>query len=563
MKKSLLVLASTVLVLAFLNGCEWFGRKEKVEFAGSFTDTEGKKIENGSIEIYVHTGDGKEPELNKVDLKGGSSVVKIPKGSKYVVNVKARGYGLVSKVFYGSLPSYNYQLKAATVIPFNPAVGGLIRDTKNNCIGSLSAQANWASNPWKELPMRINSAGQIAGFGMSPELEQAYNFHAKSKPCNNNITVTIPANALNTSSSVNVAMSAIDLFSPDGMPGDYSLALNQNRVGFMESYGAFSLEIYDGEKNFNLNKKEQKTAKVTFPVAESVKGKELPSSIPVVYYDEKNGVWAKETEARYNKELHAYEAQVTHFSAINLDLEKTNTSCLAFIDPSEGATDAFVAPYQVEVTAPATTPGGMPRVSSRTVNTTDLCASPANQFALTRLPADTEVSIAFFATTQPKGIYVFKTGTANSILQDPTRPACGELNLCGTSKAIQTMDFQQSTAPNSDFYIAGCKSSASVSTISIALGITAGPTLALTSYRIRFLFFDGGTEVCATPSAVTGTLDTLTKVYDNLSSSPKVKVYQFSVPIPTCSVGFSDVQIQMVDNSSNPVANTFTLVNCL
>jgi hypothetical protein len=567
MKKNVLALTSIALVLVLLTGCDWFKKKENVVFTGSFIDTEGKAIEKGVIEIYVHQADGKEPRLHKIALTSGKSQGELPKGNKYVVNVKARGYGLVSKVFYGNLPSYNYQLKAATVVSFNPTIGGLVRDSKNNCIGSLSAQANWAGDPWKELPLRINSSGQISGFGMSPELEQAYNFHAKSKPCNNNISVAIPANALNTSASVNVAISAIDLFSPDGMPGDYSLSLSQNRVGFMESYGAFSLEIYDGEKNFNLNNKEKKTAKVTFAVSEMAKGKTLPQSIPLVYYDEKNGVWVKDTEATYNKEIHAYEAEVTHFSAINLDLEKTNTSCLGFIDPAEGTTDAFVAPYRVEVTAPASTPGGVPRVSSRTVNIADLCTTPANQFALTRLPADTELSIAFFdnVTTQPKGVYVFKTGVANSVLQDPTRPGCAELGLCGTTKPIQTNDFAQPTSPSSDFYISGCKVASNQSTISIAMGPTAGASLDLTNFQLKFRFFDGGTEVCATSSSVTGLLSTLSKVYDNLLATPNIKVYQFSVPIPTCGSTFSDIQVELVDTSTshNSVANTFTLVNCI
>ncbi len=554
---------AAIIFIAVLSGCNR-EPKEKIQFVGDIKDTEGKSIEEGKIEVYAFFEKEKEPKHYTFDIKQGKIKDQLPKAAKYVVNVKVRGYGLVSKVFYNSIPERTYQLKQATVVSLNPSLGGLIRDTKNNCVGSLSAQANWSTDPWKELPLRINSNGKIAGFGMSPELQSAYDYHVKSKPCNNNITVNIPPNSLTTSSAVSVSMSAVDLFSIDGMPGDYSLSIGQQRVGFMESYGAFSLEIYDGEKNFNLNNKEKKSAQVTFPVVRSIKeGDQLPESIPVVYYDEVNGVWKKETEARLDRKLNAYVAEVFHFSAINLDLEKTNTSCLSFIDPSEGATDAFVAPYQVEVTAPPTSPGGMPRVSSRTVNTIDFCAG--NQFALTRLPADTEVSITFFATTQPKGIYVFKTGAVNTVLQDPTRPGCAELGLCGTSKPIQTNDFVQ---PSPEIYIAACKNIATGNlTVSIATAPSVG-TLVLTNYKIKVS--RAGLGVPADCEWVSGALSTLTITANNSSNvpSPNVKIVQFSIPLATAlctpASNFPDEKIELVDavTPTSVVSNAFFLVSC-
>lgn len=560
--------AGFFVLLLLLAGCEWFGeKKEKIKISGKFQDTEGKLIETGSLEIYAFQDQEKEPKLYKFKIKEGNLKDEIPKANKYVVNVKVKGYGLLSKVFYNAIPDRVYQLKQATVTQFNPSIGGLVRDSKNNCVGSLSAQANWAADPWKELPIRINSSGQISGFGMSPELQAAYDYHARSKPCNNGITVNILPNSLTTTSTVNVSMSAIDLFSIDGMPGDYSIAVDQNRVGFMESYGAFSLEIYDGEKNFNLNKDQKKSAHVTFPVVGSAKGKDIPETIPVVYYDEVHGVWKKETEARLNRELHVYEAEVFHFSAINLDLEKTSTSCLAFLDPSEGASDAFVAPYRVEVTAPPTMVGGMPRVSSRTVNVSDFCTSPANQFALTRLPADTEVSIVYFdnTTTQPKGVYVFKTGAANTTLQDPAHPDCTELGLCGTVKPIQTNDFVQ---PSPEIYIAACKNTVSGNLIvSIATAPSVG-TLVLTNYKLKVSRAGLGTP--ADCNWISNTLNTLTLVSDNSSNvpAPNVKIVQFSIPLSTAlctpASNYPEEKIELVDATTptSVVSNSFFFFSC-
>ncbi len=563
-----IVVAAAIISIAFVSGCKKTPepQKDKVKVVGTITDTEGNSIEKGKITVYTSGGETKEPERFDFDIEQGKLNYEVPKAEKYVVNIRVKGYGLVSKVFYKSIPERTYELKQATVVSFNPSLGGLIRDTKNNCANSLSARSDWNANPMRQIPLRINSMGQIAGFGMGAELQKAYDFHAKSKPCDNGgITVNIPANSLNTSATVNVAMSSIDLFSPDGMPGDYSLATGQ-QVGFMESFGAFSIDIYDdNEKNYNLDKEKKKSAIVTFPIpGYTSDNKDFPETIPVVYYDEMNGVWKKEIDAKLDRKNMVYVAEVTHFSAINLDLEKTNTSCLRFKDDQ---TDAITPTYKVEVTAPPTTSGGMPRVSSRDVTAADMnCVAPDdNQFALTRLPSDTEVSVVFFNTAVnpvPHGVYVFKTGPTDTDLNDPLRPACGELNKCGNFKLFTGNDF---IMPSPEIFIAGCKNTAAGTlVVSIAIAPSVG-VFNPASYKIKVS--RSGVSVALDCSGMTGLLSTMTPTVDNTTTvpPPQVKMFQYTILLSSLcnnATNFPDEKVELVDTGNNVVSNAFNLVSC-
>ena len=555
-----------LLALVTLTGCQWFSDKtEKVKFSSGFMDIDGNSIPGGKVVIHAFNEGTDKPETFEFEIRDGKLSGTVPVAGKYVVNVKVKGYGLVSKIFYGSIPDRNFELRPATVVPFNPAVGGIIRDN-SKCGGSLSARADWSSNVMSQIPLRINSEGKISGFGMSGDLQEAYNYHARTKPCNNDVTVSLPANAINTNASgISVAMSSIDLFSPDGMPGDYTMSNGQQR-GFMESFGAFSIELYDDENTYNLN--EKSSATVTFPL--HVLGKDttdIPRSVPLLYYDEVNGEWKKEGEALYHPDKRAYIGNVTHFSAINLDLEKFNTACLRFKDqPGDGVdpdmANPMTAAYRVEVTAPPTVAGGSPRVSSRDVTWADMdCASPDDrQFALTRLPSETEVSIVFFntaATPIPHAVYVFKTGPTDTSLNDPSLFTCADLSKCGNFHLFDKTEF-----PVPEFYIASCRDAVSgFIIVSLAIGPPANLTFNPADYNIKISRGNGGPVVCEQTYPLT------MPAIDISPPGSQVKLLQYKIAVAgLCNSGtaYSDETVELFDKGATPVrvSNTFYITNC-
>ncbi len=553
-----------VVMFGFLvfSGCT---KKETILVKGEVLDVEEKKAITGVAVVYIWDKASKRPQKKVLDIIEGKLEGKVQKGSKFVVNIHAKGYGLVSKVFYNSIPQRLYELKQATVIQFNPSTGGRIRDTKNNCRGSLSARGDWTTNPMAEVPLRINSLGQIAGFGMPELLQQAYDYHAKAKPCDNGITVSIPPNALNTSAAtVKVAMSSIDLFSPDGMPGDYRF-VNGSRAGIMESFGAFSIEVYNEKGSYNLKDDKSSHATVTFPIPRTGKNNpNLPKSIPIMNYNEESGEWENSGVAMLDIEKNEYVATVSHFSAVNLDMEKFETACLRFkdqlgdiVDPDFVTSPPPVA-YRVEVTAPGVS-GGVPRVSTKDIHAGNMdCSSPDDrQFALTRLPSSTDVSVVFFnaTTPQPYGVYVFRTGPTDTSLNNPTAFVCTDLVKCGNFHVFNTNDFA-----TSELFIASCKNtSTGLILVSLAIGPSAAGSFNPADYEIRITRSSGASPDCFASYQLTSPV-----IVSPATSN--VKLYQYQINISSlCGSGtYATEAVELYDKNTPPtlVSSTSYLVSC-
>jgi hypothetical protein len=181
-------------------------------------------------------------------------------------------------------------------------------------------------------------------------------------------------------------------------------------------------------------------------------------------------------------------------SSIDMDLEKTNPACVRVAD---NASDLVAPPYKVEVTIPATD-GGNPRVASATVQAADLCTGEGidRNFALSRLPQNTDVSIVFFKTPGPIPLaaYVVHTGSYNEALVDRLRPACNELSaLCGTN----IIDFNTTPVGSQEVLVAGCKRSGTNDIlVSIAVNKSVVPTGLPTTAQLRLTVFASDIETC-------------------------------------------------------------------
>lgn len=102
----------------------------------------------------------------------------------------------------------------------------------------------------------------------------------------------------------------------------------------MQTFGAGFVTISSGEKTFQL--KPGMKAKLTIPI-DPTERKELKrlnvhpkESVPLLLYDERRGVWIEEGTAVLNARKDAYEAEVTHFSAYNMDVVFQEQSCVQF-----------------------------------------------------------------------------------------------------------------------------------------------------------------------------------------------------------------------------------------
>jgi hypothetical protein len=533
------LIALGVMVITF-SGCK---KTKMTPLRGQVIDTKGQVVSSGNATIYVWDENSKEPKEAIIDFKEGKLDSEVPLGKKYVVNIRAKGYGLVSKVFYGSLPERSYELKKATETLIKPSVGGVAMDTQNNCPGSLSFRANWAANPLAGLPLQINADGKISGFGMPKDLNDAYYYHAKTANCNSGISVNLPPNSIAAPGPVTISMSAIDLFSPDGMPGDNSADFG-NGTAFMESFGAFSVDIYDDKKSYNLSREKGDPVTVSIP-ASLFPSKQLPQSVPLLSYNEKSGIWEKEGEAELDTLKKAYVGRVYHFSAINFDIEKTTPACIRFKDKD----DTFNPPYKVEVTI-APIGGGLPVVSSRDIGAADLCtdANNARQFALTRLPENTSATVVFFTGTTPKAVYVVKTPGTNPILVDRTRPNCADLNstvtplLCGNFTEVD-----ESAFAGFDILVVACRDGADL-TVSIASKNPINPA----DYKLKITQATCGGIVNLTDAAQ------LTLLESTVVSPPTVNFQILKYKRIGCATASLDESVEVVLTASGAtVSNIF------
>ena len=205
--------------------------------------------------------------------------------------------------------------------------------------------------------------------------------------------------------------------SPGQMPGDYTVLDTAGGAKVMQSYGAGSVEITAGTRRYNLRPGVE--AEVVIPVDPSqiAAGGALPPTIPILFYDERRGVWVEEGQASLAG--NQYVAKVKHFSTINADLVKTNQACVRIDSPSLPST------YSLEATIPM--PGAAPKVMN--INITNTAPSV---HVIYNLPINTNIilvpiragTVSPPTPPTPIGTFVVNTGGAQNP-QNPNLPAFG------------------------------------------------------------------------------------------------------------------------------------------
>ena len=426
--------------------------------------------------VYV---DGKEVATTNGKGDFAFSIPPSKKNSAILLTIHKLGYGLYSKRFYEPFQREIFKLTKGIEISFDPTKDVVIRDT--------ILQTNVYADPFYKLDTaklfrmvpRVFSDGNLTNFGYPKEYEQFFEFVRKPRQAPKGATLVIRANTLvdgnNNAPTGNLTayLSTVDFNNTDGMPGDYTVR-NSDADSYMESVGAATIEITDGQKKYNL--KDNETAQLSIPVYpfRSQVEDNLPKAVDVLYYNEGDGLWdlttVKGQKANYNASENSYEVALTHFSVVNLDIVKTGPSACLKFRQMINSSGTYLGSYNVSVFVPQSANNPMfvyrsmipvsenPATSLNTPRTKG-CTSYAfgsGQFTrihpVIRLPIDTYVFL------------VFSSGSnLIDVAYQKTNPATGPL----LANALATVDL-----PCQQDAIDGCGASDDPNTDVNALGNT-------------------------------------------------------------------------------------------
>jgi hypothetical protein len=176
---------------------------------------------------------------------------------------------------------------------------------------------------------------------------------------------------------VDVYASTIDhLFDHfDRMPGDYGALDAKGDEGTLTSFGAVEANLR-GPGGVKYNLAPGLPADLAYTVHPSQLAS-APASIPLWYYDDDKGIWTEDGKATLVGGK--YLGQAKHFSVVNVDINKTDATCLKVVVDQTSLT----VPFTIRVTVPVS--GGVPIVRDRQV--------AENVSVIVRLPPTTAITI--------------------------------------------------------------------------------------------------------------------------------------------------------------------------
>lgn len=307
--------------------------RSPVEFSGEVYSAMGEPVNRAAVEINGQL---------TMTRENGRFQIQVRHSPAYLFSIRKTGFGLLSQSSDSGIQNRRWILTPATVKEVDPSRPVFIKDEQSTrgCIGSLSSRTDTSNAPL---------------IGTVPaDLLASFKIASTPRRCSEGISIDIPANSLVDASGkqptglVEVTLSTVDVFSPDGMPGNYTVRVGNGESGFMETFGAGSVTITGGGRPFQL--KNGHRAVLTIPVDPAIVAysKILPASIPLLLYDEATGVWTADATAELDAARHAYVANISHFSTFNMDAYKTNPSCIK-ID-----SQALNYSYRMEVAIPGT-----------------------------------------------------------------------------------------------------------------------------------------------------------------------------------------------------------------
>jgi hypothetical protein len=242
------------------------------------------------------------------DARGGFTVT-VPETNRYVLTVKKDGFQTLSKVFLEEHAGSTYRL-----LPVDKAT---IDPTKDNVLVAR--------------PPRQEGSTQEGFKGVAVTLKA---------------DTIVDASGNKVKTPVDVYYSQFDhLFDRfDRMPGDWGATNAAGRDTTLTSFGAVEVNLR-GPAGQKYNIAPGTTAELRYNV-HPAQAATAPATIPLWYYNEEKGLWEEDGQAALAGSQ--YIAQAKHFSAINVDLEKEDATCLKLVVDQTRLT----VPFSIRLTVP-------------------------------------------------------------------------------------------------------------------------------------------------------------------------------------------------------------------
>ncbi|MGR9053136.1 MAG: aspartyl protease family protein [Gammaproteobacteria bacterium] len=433
--KRFLVFAFIIILILLLFFLGYRSPQTKKEGEALFSGKLYDDLENPIAGAEVRVGEQK----TLTDAKGKFII----KGSwasrdRWVLEVRRPGYAPISKVLDHGITNIKLTLAETTVKTFDAANIAVVRDNRTRCIGSPVAKADWDAYPTARFPHVFDANGKRITGELPVTARRAFDFMSGSRPCNTGFQVSIPANSLvdtsgrNIQGEVSMELSTVDLYSPDGMPGDYSVSFDQNpnfrvmssmastQPTYMESFGAGTVTARTGNKSFQLKKGAKAEIRIPVDPAQIRIGAKIPATIPLLRYEPKNGTWIPIGEAKLDEQEMTYVGEIEHLSEFNADVVKTNPACIR-VDAS-----GISGNFDLVTTAP-TSSGGFKQFTHPI--TPNLAQANPNLHAIYNLPANEWVVLRALKAGVPVGTWVVETGAPWGSTSAPSYDyaACGTI----------------------------------------------------------------------------------------------------------------------------------------
>jgi len=279
----------------------------------------------------------------------GGFALTVAEAPRYVLNVTALHYALLSRVFYSRANDMVLRLQQGQSTPCDPTEG-----------------CNIVAETQKGTSRIIIKANTLVDKNRNP--------------------ATVP---------LTVDTVIYDLTRTNPIPGDYSATDTGGNDLTMQSYGAIDVTITDAAGD-QYTLAPGAIAQLSMPVDPSVlAGGPPPPTIPMWEYDPDSGRWMEMSTGTYNPSTQAYEADATGFSAFNADTVFSNVACIKFTRGTLTANSGPpTLPFILRVSIPA---------AAGTVNHNDFLVTEEVN-GLFRLPPNTPVTLEIHPANGPDAI---------------------------------------------------------------------------------------------------------------------------------------------------------------
>jgi hypothetical protein len=407
MKKLFTQLLLGALVVVLTESCD---REPKGPFfAGVITDTKGEPVAGTEIETGGKTA---------ITDEKGAFKIGVETSERYVLNIFKEGYRFVSKIYGDTSSRVKVQLAKATIVTVQAGGGNeiFIQDNNRSSMSPLSSQITSVSSPLDTIPLVFDGKGRLIDFTAPKEIRETYEAIEQFQPPLLGASISLPGDALvdpenpdrPVEGDVTASISTIDLYAPDGMPGDYTLRFPDGSRGFMRTYGAADVSFFKDKKRLQLKKGQYATLTIPVDTLSIISKEQLPKTIPLLVYEEKTGEWVRDgkNEGLLNEKGDAYVAKIEHFSVFNMDMEFANPTCYKLC--AAGVPTTALA----EISVVSKTKAGLLFGSSLCAGSGGCTGPGETAYSIIYLQANTPVGFRLFdpVTNQVRSSYVFIAG---------------------------------------------------------------------------------------------------------------------------------------------------------